>query len=66
MSKRLKIPISLYKQEFSALKANGFGNVNGNAKKISGAEKQIIKVLQPDLDLKLKLDRVFDLKGGDG
>ena len=64
MTCRLKIPIPIHKNLFSALQAQGYGKKI--RKENSAAEKFRKRDLQPDLNLKMKLDRVFDLnKGGD-
>ena len=66
MSTRLKIPLSLYRTLYSALREAGFGNKIQNVNQISKAIKTNYRDLQPDLKTKIVLDRVFDLKkGGD-
>jgi hypothetical protein len=63
MYTRLKIPIQPTHKLFSALIAQGYGNQK--EKQNSVAENRKYRVLRPDLNLKIKFDRVFDLKGGD-
>ena len=67
MRTRLKIPISLNKTLYSALRETGFGNKIQNVNQISKTAKINSRDLQPDLKTKNVLDRVFDLiKGGEG